>query len=140
MYTFETPAFRNAVETTLPNSTAALLYKNFPGVTNPTYGFQTLGDLMSSQANGEGWAVGAPGYGLAGVPGAAMITDGAMAYADPCFLNLANGYGAPAYSGGPTSGTRRSWPTSSHRWSVSRAWRAPKLPPTLLPHAPEWAM
>ena len=104
VYTFETPAFRNAVETTLPNSTAALLYKNFPGVTNPTYGFQTLGDLMSSQANGEGWAVGAPGYGLAGVPGAAMITDGAMAYADPCFLNLANGYGAPAYSGGPNFG------------------------------------
>jgi len=99
LYTFETPEFRNAVESTLPNSTAALLYKDFPGVTNPTYGFQTLTDMMSSQAALEGDPVGSSNpY----APGAYLL-DPAMAYTDPCFQNQWNLYGTPT-PGGPLFG------------------------------------
>ncbi len=44
--TIETPQWRNLVTRNLPNSVAALLYKNFPGPT-PTSGFQTLAQYVT---------------------------------------------------------------------------------------------
>ncbi|MGH9455464.1 MAG: carboxypeptidase regulatory-like domain-containing protein, partial [Terriglobia bacterium] len=96
-YLFETPQFQNAVETSFPTSTAALLYKNFPGIA-PASGIQTVAQVAASQANLEGWPVGKP------YAGSAVLTDPVMAYTDPCFLNQFNTIGQPAFPGGPAWG------------------------------------
>lgn len=98
VFTFETPQFQSAVESALPSSTAALLYKNFPGIA-PTGNFQTLADMMNSQAGSEGWPIGASNP----YAGTAYLSDAAMAYTDPCFQNQFNLYGTPT-PGGPNFG------------------------------------
>jgi outer membrane receptor protein involved in Fe transport len=102
-YTTETPAWRQAVRSTLPNSVAALLYKDFPGPDvqpgNETY---TVEDVVNRTAYDDlGANVG--GQYDDYTPGTS-ISNGFMAYTDPCFLNYWNYIGAPAYSGGPNWG------------------------------------
>jgi len=96
-YTTETPQFASAVESTLPSSVAALLYKNFPAPA-PAFGIQTVGQVAAAQATSEGWPIGSP------YAGTAMLTDPIMAYTDPCFLNQFNLFGQPSYPGGPPLG------------------------------------
>jgi hypothetical protein len=102
-YTIETPAWRQAVRSTFPNSVAALLYKDFPGPNvqpgNETY---TVEDVVNQTALDDlGANVG--GQYDDYTPGT-YIDNGFMAYTDPCFLNYWNYIGAPAYSGGPNWG------------------------------------
>jgi hypothetical protein len=100
-YTTETPQFANAVETMFPNSVAALLEKNFPAPA-PQFGMETVAQMASSQALGEGWPIGSP------YAGSAVLTTPIMAYTDPCFLNQFNGFGQPAFPGGPALGNAQS--------------------------------
>jgi hypothetical protein len=117
-YTIETPAWRQAVQSVLPNSAAALLYKDFPGP-DPTFGFSTVDDIVTQTAQED---IGTPNlYDPLNPPSAADLPDYAygsdaggnpagfvlnnyMAYTDPCFLNSWLGIGSPAYSGGPAWG------------------------------------
>ena len=101
-YIFETPQFQNAVESTFPSSAAALLYKNFPGI-SPTFGTQTVSQVAASQAGLEGWPIGKP------YSGNAVLTDPVMAYTDPCFLSQFNAIGSPAFPGGPAWGNAQSF-------------------------------
>ncbi|MGH9432489.1 MAG: carboxypeptidase regulatory-like domain-containing protein [Terriglobia bacterium] len=97
-FTFETPQFRSAVESLMPDSTAALLYKNFPGF-SPTTGIQTVSQVAAATVENDlGAPVGSP------YAGTAMLTDAVMGYTDPCFLNQYVGVGNPAFSGGPAWG------------------------------------
>jgi len=99
-YTIETPAWRQAVRTTLPNSVAALLYNDFPGPdVQPGMGSYTVEDVVNQTAYDD---LGAPvGDAYAG---GTLLSNGFMAYTDPCFLNSWNYIGSPAFLGGPTWG------------------------------------
>jgi hypothetical protein len=102
-YTIETPAWRQAVRSTFPNSVAALLYKDFPGPTvQPGNESYTVEDVVNQTAYDD---VGANVGGQYDdyTPGT-LISNGFMSYTDPCFLNYWNYIGAPAYSGGPNWG------------------------------------
>jgi len=107
-YTIETPAWRQAVKTTLPNSVAALLYSDFPGPNvQPGMESYTVEDVVNQTAIDDlGAPVGECYYRDA--EGNCLSTDvlstSYMAYTDPCFLNYWNYIGAPAYPGGPTWG------------------------------------
>lgn len=98
-YTVETPLFRQAVQSTLPNSVASLLYKNFPAPT-PTSGFSTVDDIVNGTAvNDIGANVGGDYFGDGSTN--TLISDAYMVYTDPCFLNQFMGIGNQAYPGGP---------------------------------------
>jgi hypothetical protein len=80
-YIFETAAWRQAVQAALPNSTAALIYKDFPAAA-PQEITGTVQDVID-EGNG-GW--------------------GGNIYTDPCFMYTDVGLGAPAFTGGPNWG------------------------------------
>ena len=80
-YTVETSEWRQAVEAALPNSTSALLYKDFPAP-EPQQITSTVQDLIDGGY--DGW--------------------GGNIYTDPCFMYTDVGLGAPAFSGGPNWG------------------------------------
>lgn len=74
-YTVETPAFRDAVISALPNSAAALLFKDFPGPAPAASDITaTLGDILTSD------------------------------HLNPCAIYSSTGIGAPAFIGGPNWG------------------------------------
>ena len=102
--TIETPEWRQAVQSAMPNSTAALLYKDFPGPT-PTQEILSVDDFAASQAvDYYGVDVG-DYYGTDAVGNdAGLISSYYLAYTDPCFLNYWNGVGMEAYNGGPAWG------------------------------------
>ena len=101
-FTFETPQFRSAVESTNPSSVAALMYKDFPGF-SPTTGIETVSQVATATVENDlGAAIGSP------YAGTAMLTDAVMGYTDPCFLNQYVGVGNPAFSGGPAWGNAQS--------------------------------
>ncbi|MCJ7504763.1 MAG: TonB-dependent receptor [Acidobacteriia bacterium] len=102
-YTIETPAWRQAVRTALPNSVATLLYTDFPGP-DVQSGMEsyTVEDVVNQTAIDDlGANVGGQYDNY--TPGT-LISNSFMAYTDPCFLNYWNYIGAPAFSGGPTWG------------------------------------
>ncbi|HEV2176162.1 MAG TPA: carboxypeptidase-like regulatory domain-containing protein [Terriglobia bacterium] len=88
----ESPAFQQAVESAVPNSVAALLYKDFPGPA-PTSGLTTVGDLVNADVTGGdiGASLTAPYAGTANLNG-----DPFLGYLDPCFLNTFVGIGGSA--------------------------------------------
>ena len=102
-YTIETPAWRQAVKAALPNSVATLLYNDFPGPdVQPGMESYTVEDVVNQTAYDDlGANVG--GQYDDYTPGT-LISNGFMAYTDPCFLNYWNYIGTPAYPGGPTLG------------------------------------
>jgi len=103
-YTVETPALRQAVQSAMPNSVAALLFKDFPAPT-PTTGISTVDEYMSAQVPGYyGIDIGDfYGVDVNGDDAGSLATYN-MAYTDPCFLANWNGVGMNAFSGGPSWG------------------------------------
>jgi len=91
-YYMESAGWQSAVQSALPNSVAALLYKNFPGPV-ATSG-QTVDDIVNTNVTGGpgdiGGTVGAP-Y----APGT-LLSDAYLGYTDPCFLSSHVGVGSPA--------------------------------------------
>ncbi len=87
----ESPEFRNAVETTNPNSVAALLYKTFPGPA-PVSQLSTVDTIVNNNVSGGdiGATIGAP-YALG-----TLLSDAYLGYTDPCFLSSFVGIGSPA--------------------------------------------
>ncbi len=98
LFTSESPQSSSAVESALPNSSAAVLYKNFPGL-NPTSNLETVSQVANA-------TIGAEGISGVGTPyaGNAAITDPTMIYTDPCYLSQALGVGGAISTGGPTWG------------------------------------
>jgi len=98
-YFTESAGWQGAVQSALPNSVAALLYKNFPGPT-ATSG-QTVDDIVNGNVtnpNGDfGATIGAPYGGLTGT----NLSDAYLAYMDPCYLNSTFGIGSPAVGSVP---------------------------------------
>jgi len=103
--TIESPEWRQAVQAALPNSTAALLYRDFPGPV-PTQEILTVDDFVVGQAvDYYGVDVG-DYYGTDAIGNdAGLINSYYLAYTDPCFLNYWNGVGIEAFSGGPAWGS-----------------------------------
>ena len=99
-YLPESAAWKNAVQTALPNSVAALLYKNFPNpvatsgssvdtvVNTDAFHGPDIGATQGADYNGV--APGQPGYN------GTLVPDGYVAYEDPCFINQHLGVGSPA--------------------------------------------
>jgi outer membrane receptor protein involved in Fe transport len=79
-YTVETAAWRRAVQSALPKSTAALLYKDFPAPEPQVT--TTAQDLIDSGY--DSW--------------------GGNIYTNPCYMSSVVGVGAPSFSGGPNWG------------------------------------
>jgi len=73
-YTSETPEWRQAVQSALPNSVAALLYQDFPGPT-PTEGFTTIEEVFDADF-----------------------------HLNPCYMYSEYGIGVEAFPGGPNWG------------------------------------
>jgi len=96
-YTVETPAFRQAVVSAMPNSVAALLFNDFPAPA-PTEGISTVDEYLSGQVPGYyGIDVG-QFYGTdVGGNDAGLLATYRMAYTDPCFLAYWNGVGMPVF-------------------------------------------
>src|SRR5579862_240684 len=89
----ESPAYKNAVQSALPNSVAALLYKNFP---NPS---ATSGDTVDDVVNGNitnpnGDFAAAIGSDYTGT--GTNLSNAYLGYTDPCFLSSYVGVGIPA--------------------------------------------
>lgn len=109
--TTETPAYRNLIQTLFPNSTAALLYKNFPAPT-PTFGFSTVEDVANLTVVDDigatlfdGTNAADAAFGVdAGGNGAGFLTSAIQGYADPCFLSTFVVVGNAAFPGGPNWG------------------------------------
>ncbi|MFB3922684.1 MAG: carboxypeptidase regulatory-like domain-containing protein [Terriglobia bacterium] len=103
-YTVETAQFRQAVQTAMPNSVAALLFKDFPAPT-PDSGVSTVDEYLSGHVP-RYYAIDlGEFYGAdAGGNDAGSLTTYNMAYTDPCFLATYNGVGTSAFSGGPNWG------------------------------------
>ncbi|MHB8652722.1 MAG: carboxypeptidase-like regulatory domain-containing protein [Terriglobia bacterium] len=72
----ESPAFHQAVISAMPNSVAALLYKNFPGPA-PVSGLETVSDYIGNGPD----------------------TGSISGYTDPCFMSNNQGVGTPAAGG-----------------------------------------
>ncbi len=94
LFSFESPAFEQAVISTNPNSVAALLYKSFPGRT-PTSGLQTVDQVVTNNVTNPNLDIAAPPIGSP-YAGTAMLIDSEMGYTDPCFLASWVGVGSSA--------------------------------------------
>lgn len=89
----ESAAWKQAVQSALPNSVAALLYKSFP---NPV---ATSGDSVNTVLTGN---ITNPNGDFAAPIGSdytgtgTVLTDAAMGYTDPCFVSSIGAVGIPA--------------------------------------------
>ncbi len=104
-YFLETPAWQQAVQSAIPTSAAALLYKNFPGPASSSnlVSTSTVAETVAgNMANEIGGPVGScyqtdsNGNCLS----TAQLGDAYEGYMDPCFLSSFVGVGSPSLSNG----------------------------------------
>jgi carboxypeptidase family protein/TonB-dependent receptor-like protein len=92
-YFMESAGWQSAVESALPNSVAALLYKNFPGPV-ATSG-STVDDIVNTNVTGGPGDIGGTIGGDYTGTGTNLL-DAYLGYTDPCFLSSFVGVGIPA--------------------------------------------